>query len=170
MRPALDLRVAALHRIKVQLSRVRTRGHRARRTATHANAHTGPTQLDQQASGRERHLVRLSRIDHAQAARDHDRLVIAALRLQFYWVRTQPITQGLLILPEIPQQIRPPKLVVERRSTQRALQHDLQRAGNVRRLSINGINWGQIPIVFRFCCVVFNWNLTPIDFGDGEAC
>ena len=31
------------------------------------------------------------------------------------------------------------------------------------------INWGQIPIVFRFCCVVFNWNLTPIYFRDGEA-
>ena len=167
LRPALDLRVTALHRIKIQLGCVGTRGHRTRRAAAHANAHAGPAQLDQQAARRKRHLVRLSGIDHAQTAGNHDGLVVTTLGLQFRAFRAQPVAQRLLILPKIPQQIRPPKLVVESRPTQRPLQHDLQRAGNVRRLPIN---WGQIPIIFRLRFFAINWNLTPIDFGDGEAC
>ena len=82
---------------------------------------------------------------------------------------TQPIAQRLFILPKIPQQIRPPKFVVERRPAQRTLQHDLQRAGNMRRLPVNSLNWGQIPIVWRLGGLRINWNLTPIDFGNGEA-
>ena len=166
LRPALDFRVAALHRIKIKLGRIGASGHRARRAATHANAHAGPPQLNQQTAGRERHLVGLRGVNHAQPAGNHDRLVVAALRLMLWPAIVQTVVQRLLIFTEIPQQIRPPKLVVERRPTQRPIQHDLQGAGNVRRFPIN---WGQIPIVFRFCCVVFNWNLTPIDFGDGEA-
>ena len=79
--PALDLRVTSLHRIKVQLSRVGARGHRARRAAAHANAHTRAPQLNQQAAGRKRHLVRLRGVNHAQPAGNHDRLVVAALCL-----------------------------------------------------------------------------------------
>ena len=166
MCPALDLRVTALHRIKIKLGRVGASGHRTRRAATHANAHARAAQLNQQAAGRKRHLVRLRGVNHAQPAGNHDRLVVAALRLMLWPAIAQTVVQRLLILPEIPQQIRPPKFIVERRPAQRPLQHDLQGAGDVSRLAIN---WGQIPIVFRFCCAVFNWNLTPIYFRNGEA-
>jgi hypothetical protein len=50
LRTALDLGVAALHRVKVQLRRVGARGHGAGRAAAHADAHAGAAQLDQQAA------------------------------------------------------------------------------------------------------------------------
>ena len=81
LRPALDLGIAALHRIKIQLGHIGARGHRARRAAAHANAHARATQLNQQTAGRERQLVRLRRINHTQAASNHDGFVITALRL-----------------------------------------------------------------------------------------
>ena len=78
LRAALDLGVAALHRIEVELGGVGAGRHRARRAAAHADAHARPAELDQQRAGRELDLVRLRRGDRAQAAGDHDRLVIAA--------------------------------------------------------------------------------------------
>ncbi len=69
LRPALDLRVAALHRIKIQLGRVGASGHRTRRAAAHANAHARAAQLNQQAAGRKRHLVRLRRHQSRPARR-----------------------------------------------------------------------------------------------------
>ena len=56
----------------------------------------------------------------------------------------------------VAQQIRPTKLVVEGRAAQRAFDHDLQRTGDVIGLAVAPI-WR------------INWNLTPIDFGHGEA-
>ena len=56
LRAALDLRVAALHRVEVELGGVRARGHRARRAAAHADAHAGAAELQQQRAGREHRL------------------------------------------------------------------------------------------------------------------
>ena len=64
LRAALNFRVAALHGVKVQLGRVGPRRHRAGRATAHANAHTGATQLNQQASGGELDLLGLARVDH----------------------------------------------------------------------------------------------------------
>ena len=81
LRPALDLGVAALHRIEVKLRRIRAGRHGAGGAAAHANAHARATELDQQAARREFNLVRLRGVYHAQAAGDHDRLVVTALLL-----------------------------------------------------------------------------------------
>ena len=125
LRAAFDLRVAALYRIKIQVRRVGPAGQRRRRAAAHADAHAGTAHLNQQATGRKLDLVRQARVDAANATRDHDRLVIAALH-----------AAGLqLVFAEVTQQIRPPEFVVESRAAQRPLGHDLQRAGHVLGLA-----------------------------------
>ena len=153
LRPALDLRVAALHRVKVKVGRVVAGGHGTGGTAAHADAHAGAAELDQQGARRKRNLVRLAGIDHTQAAGQHDGLVVAALlglRLGHAGSVLDRVAQALLVLAKVTQQIGPAKLVVERRAAQRALDHDLQGAGNVRRT----------PVI--------DGRLTPIDFGNRE--
>ena len=125
LRPALDLGVAALHRVKIQLGGIGARGHGAGRAPAHANAHAGAAQLDEQRAGGEFDFLGLLRLNHAQAAGDHDGLVVA----------THHLTHLLLVLAEIAGQIRAAKLVVERCAAQRAFDHDLQGAGNVRRFA-----------------------------------
>src|SRR5207247_9184368 len=78
LRAALDLRVAALHRIEVERRGVSACGHRARRAAAHADAHARAAELNQQGAGAEGQLVRLCVADGADTAGDHDRLVVAA--------------------------------------------------------------------------------------------
>ena len=46
---------------------------------------------------------------------------------------------GLLVFTEVSQQVGPTEFVVEGRATQRALGHDLQRAGNVLRLALQAV-------------------------------
>lgn len=130
LRTALDLGIAALHRVEVELGCVGARGHRARGAAAHADAHAGPAELDQQRAGRELDLLRLRGVDAAKAARDHDGLVVAALH------RVDVARHGLLVFAEVAQQIGPAELVVECGAAQRALGHDLQRAGNVLGLAV----------------------------------
>ena len=57
LRAALDLGVAALHRIEVELGGVGAGRHRAGRAAAHADAHAGAAELDQQRAGRELDLA-----------------------------------------------------------------------------------------------------------------
>ncbi len=125
LRPALDLGVAALHRVKVQLGRIRAAGHGAGCTTAHANAHAGAAQLNQQRASGEQNLLGLLRVDHAQATGNHDGLVIAA----------GDVTHLLLVLSEVAGQVGAAKLVIERRATQGTCDHDLQRAGNVLGLA-----------------------------------
>ena len=166
LRAALHFRVAALHRVKVQVGGVGPGGHRACRAAAHANAHARSAQLNQQAARRKFNLVRLGGVNHPQAAGNHDGLVITALH---------PVCAAghtLLVFPKVAQQIGPPKLVVKRRAAQGAFDHDLQGAGDVLGLAVaNGgqANWGQIPISRIFVFSIINWNLTPINCGDGKA-
>ena len=54
LRAALDLGVAALHRVEVERGGVAAGGHRARGAAAHADAHARAAELDQQRAGRER--------------------------------------------------------------------------------------------------------------------
>ena len=121
LRPALDLGIAALHRVKVQIRGVGAGGHGAGRTAAHANAHAGATQLDQQAARWEFDLLGLLGVDLPQTARDHDGLVVTP----------HHAVHGLFVFAEIAQQVGTAKLVVEGRATQRAFGHDLQGAGDV---------------------------------------
>ena len=120
LRAALDLGVAALDRIEVQLLGVRARGQARCGAAAEADAHAGSAELHQQGSGRQFSLARLIVADVADAARDHDRLVIAV---------AAP-ADVLLVGAEVAEQVRPAELVVERRGADRALDHDRQRVGN----------------------------------------
>ena len=129
LRPALNLGVAALHRVKVQLRRIGAGGHGAGRTAAHADTHAGATQLDQKAAGGELHLVGLLGVDDAQTARDHDGLVVAAHH------GVHIAGHGLFVFAEVAQQVGPAEFVVEGRAAQGAFDHDLQRAGNVPGLA-----------------------------------
>ena len=166
LRAALHFGVAALHRVKVQVGSVGPGGHRACRAAAHANAHARPTELNQQAARRKFNLVGLGSVNHPQAAGNHDGLVVAAMH------RVRAAGHTLLVFPKIAQQIGPPKLVVKGRPTQGPFDHDLQGAGDVLGLAVaNGgqANGGQIPIFRIFTFGVINWNLTPINCGDGKA-
>ena len=125
LRAALDLGVAALHGVKIQLGRILARGHGAGRAAAHADAHAGAAQLHQQRTGGEFDLLRELRVNAAQAARNHDGLVVAA----------RHTGHGLLVFAKVPRQVGAAELVVERSAAQRPLGHDLQRAGDVRRLA-----------------------------------
>ena len=135
LRTALDLGVAALHRIEIELGCVGAGRHRARRAAAHADAHAGAAELDQQGAGRELDLVRLRGRDRAEAAGDHDRLVIAAA-LAADALLARASWHGLLIHTEVAEQIRPSELVVEGGAAERPVDHDLQRARDVFRLAV----------------------------------
>ena len=130
LRPALDLGIAALHRVEVEFGGVGARGHGAGRAAAHADAHAGAAQLDQQRTRGELDLLGLVLVDHAQAAGNHDGLVVAAHHAADF----------LLIFAEVAGQVGTAELVVERRAAQRAFGHDLQRAGDVL-----GLAYGAAP-------------------------
>ena len=83
----------------------------------------------------------LGGVDHAQATGNHDGLVVAALH------GVHIAGNRLLVFAEVAQQVGSAKLVVERGTTQRALGHDLQRAGDVLGLA----------------------KVTAPEFGDGES-
>ena len=104
LRAALNLGVAALDGVKIQLCRIRARSHGAGSAAAHANAHAGAAQLDQQRACGEFDFVCQIRIDRADAASNHDRLVIAPMLAR----------DGLLKAAKIARQIRAAKFVVER--------------------------------------------------------
>ena len=125
LRAALDLGVAALHRVKVQLGRIGAGGHGAGGAAAHADAHAGAAQLDEQRASGEFDFLRQLGIDHAHTARNHDGLVVTALHAADF----------LLVFAEVAVQVGAAKFVVERGAAQRAFDHDLQRAGNVLRLA-----------------------------------
>ena len=134
LRTALDFRVAALHRVKVQRCGVGAGRHRAGRAAAHANAHAGAAELDQQAAGGEEDFVGQIAVNHAQTAGDHDGLVVATLG------GINVADNGLFVLAEVAQQVRATKFVVERRAAQRAFDHDLQRAGDVFWFAVTLLN------------------------------
>ncbi|ABM42454.1 conserved hypothetical protein [Acidovorax sp. JS42] len=129
LRTTLDLGVAALYRVKVQLRRVGARGHGAGGAAAHADAHAGAAQLDQQRAGGEQDFLGEPRVDRAQAARDHDGLVVAADD------GALARSDHLLVFAEVARQVGPAELVVERGAAQRPLGHDLQGAGDVLGLA-----------------------------------
>src|SRR4029077_14438539 len=61
LRTALDLGVAALDRIEVELGAVGPGTHRARRAAAHADPHSRAAELDHERAGRELDLPGLRR-------------------------------------------------------------------------------------------------------------
>ncbi len=126
---ALDFRVAALHRVEVQVFAVGPGVHRRGGAAPQADQQAGAAQLDQQRAFRDFVLVDLLLLDVAQAARQHDGLVVAAhLAVHFLF-------EGA----EVAGEVGTAELVVERRAAYRTFQHDLQRRGDAARLAVLGL-------------------------------
>ena len=123
---ALDFRVAALHRGEIEVGGIGPGRHRGCRAAAEADQHAGAAELDQQAAGRKAYLEGMFGGDVAQAAGDHDRLVVAAhLAVEF-----------LLERAEIARQVGPAEFVVEGRGADRAFDHDVERRGDALRFAV----------------------------------
>ena len=122
---ALNFGVTALYGVKVQSHAVAATGQGAGSASSHANAHAWTTQLNQQSAWGEFDFAGEFALHHAQAPRNHDGLVVAALHT----------VNHLLVLAEITEQIGAAKLVVKGRTAQRTLGHDGQGVGHVGGLS-----------------------------------
>ncbi len=118
----LHLRVVALHAGEVQVLGALAGGHRTGRAAAQADQHRRAAQHDHRIAGLQRDLFDLDAVDRAQAAGQHDRLVVGA----------GDAGLGQLEAAEVAQQIGPAELVVEGGTAQRAIGHDLQRRGHAR--------------------------------------
>ena len=130
LRTALNLWIAALHRIKVQIRSVRAGTHRRSRTATQTDFHAWTTELNQQSTFRQIFFAHVLRIDIAHTARYHNRLVITI------HLRTIHPANRLLKGAEVARQIRATKFIVKRRATNRTFEHDVQRRSNSFRFAI----------------------------------
>ena len=130
LRTALNLGVAALDGIKIELRVIRACRHRARGATTHADAQPWPAKLDEQGTCGKFAFVRLVCRDAAQAARDHDRLVVPTPPCELAFA------QRLLVHTKVAQQIRSAELIVERSTAQWPVKHDLQGTGRVRGLAV----------------------------------
>ena len=135
LRTALDLGVAALHGIEIEISDVGPGIHARCRAAPHADQHAGAANLHQQRARGHPGLQRLQGRDRADPAGQHDRLVITA-----YFA-----IDRLLESPEVTAQIRAAELVVERSRADRSVQHDLQRGCDTVRLA----DCGLLPRLFK---------------------
>ena len=117
LRTALNLGIAALHRIEVEVFLICTGVHTRRSAPAQPDQHPRAAQLHQQRTGGGFFLERVACRDVAHATGDHDRLVITA----------HFACDVLLVGTKVTREIRPAKFVVKRRATDRAFEHDLQR-------------------------------------------
>ena len=117
---ALHLRVGALDGGEVEILRRGPGGHAGGGAAPQADEHGRPAQHHQGRARREGALGDMIGADVAQAAGDHDRLVVTA---QLAAARTG---DRLLVGAEIAAQIGPAIFVIKSGSADGALQHDVQ--------------------------------------------
>ena len=122
----LHLRIGALYRIEVERFAVGAGSHRRGRAAAEPDAHARAADLQQQRAWRQHFLVRVRSRDIAKSAGDHDRLVVSPDNL----------TVMLLVGAEIAGEVDAPEFVVERSTTERPVDHDLQGRRDTRRLSV----------------------------------
>ena len=121
--------ISALPRCTESKSRPRGVGagaERGRGAAAHPDQHAGPAEVHEQRAGRHVRLLRVRGADVADAAREHDRLVVAA----------HDAVHLLLVAAEVAGQVGPAELVVERRRPDRPLEHDRERRGDPVRLRL----------------------------------
>ena len=126
---AFHFRIAALDGIEVQVGRVAAGGHRRGGAAAHADTHARATKLHQQAADGDVVLVRVLRRDIADAARDHDRLVVAEHGIAVD-------ADVLFIRAEVAAQYRTAEFIRERGAAQRAVDHDLQWRSDAFRFAV----------------------------------
>ena len=118
--PALDLRVAPLDGVEVEIGGVGARGHRGRRAAPQADEHPGAADLDEEGPRPHLALVGVGGAHVADAARDHDRLVVAA----------HDARHLLLVGAEVAGEVGAAELVVEGGRPDRSLDHDREGRGD----------------------------------------
>src|SRR5262249_23148673 len=112
--PALHLGIAALHGIEIERFLVGAAFQARCRPPAEPDQHSGPAQMYQQRTRRKLALERVPGVQAADAARDHDGLVVAA---RFSGDR-------LLERAEVAGDIGAPELVVERSAADRSFEHD----------------------------------------------
>ena len=127
---ALHFRVLALHRGEVQVRGAGAGGHGGGCAAAQADEHGRTAEHDQLAADRDVLLLDVLFADVAQAAGQHDRLVVAA---HFLAARGR---HGLFEGAEIAGQRRTAEFVVERGAAQRAFDHDVQRGDDALGLAV----------------------------------
>src|SRR5699024_7436192 len=117
---AFHLGVGTLDGRKIQVARLRTAGHAGSRAAAQTDQHGRTTQHHQSRTRRQRTLFHVMLAYIAHAARDHDGLVVTTQTIRSLHFKTSEVTA----------QVGSAELVVEARRADRAVAHDLQRAGH----------------------------------------
>src|SRR5690606_36111603 len=123
---AFHLRVTTLHGVKVQFGAVGPHAHTGRSTTTHTNTHAGTAQLNQQGAHWQRIFVSQAIVNRTQTTGNHDGLVVAPAL----------IASRLFKSTEVTQQVGTTKFVIEGSTTNRAFNHDVQRAGDTVRNTV----------------------------------
>ena len=121
LRTAFDFGVAALHRVEVQIGGIAAGVHRRSGTAAQADQHAGAAELNQQRAFGNAVFMGLLRLNAAQTTGNHNRLVIAAHAAVVFGFKGA----------EIAEQVGAAEFVVERGTAQRAVDHDVERRGDV---------------------------------------
>ncbi|CCJ76360.1 conserved hypothetical protein [Cronobacter muytjensii 530] len=126
---ALHFRVIALYRGEIEIGVGLAGRHRGRRAAAEADIHCRAAKHNQLSPWRNVTFLHVVGADVADAAREHNRLVIAA---QLFAVVARHF---LFISTEIAVQRRAAKFVVERRAAKRAVGHNVERGDDAIRLA-----------------------------------
>ena len=119
----LHLGVAALDGVEVESFGVGARHHRRRGASAKTDAHRGAADLDDERADHDRLLLHLAVANDAHAAREHDRLVVAA----------KLASDLAFVSPEKAAELRTAELVAERRTANGTIDHDLERRRKARR-------------------------------------
>ena len=119
----LHFRVVALHAGEIQVFGAFAGSHRTGRTAAEADQHCRAAQHDDGVAIAQQDLVDLHAVDRAEAAGQHDRLVVGTHQVG---------ALGQLEAAEVTEQGRAAELVVERGAAERAVGHDFQRRRHPR--------------------------------------
>ena len=139
---AFHFGVAALHGVEVEGFGVGARRHGRGGAAAEADAHAGAAEDDQEAAGGRHVLLRLVVADVADAAGEHDRLVVAVARAANVGFERA----------EVAEDVRTAELVVEGGAAERAFRHDRERRGDAGRGAVLGIRLftrHRVGVVFK---------------------
>ena len=129
LRTPLDLGVTALHRGKIQIGAGGAAADRRSGAAAQSDEHGRSAQHDELRADRHLALLNIRAANVAQAAGDHDGLVIAAHAPGIFTLHM------LLECSEITADRRTAELVVERGGADRPFDHDVERRGDALRLA-----------------------------------
>ena len=139
---AFHFGVAALHGVEVEGFGVGACRHGRGGAAAEADAHAGAAEDDQEAAGGRHVLLRLVVADVADAAGEHDRLVVAVARAADVGFERA----------EVAEDVRTAELVVEGGAAERAFRHDRERRGDAGRGAVLGIRLftrHRVGVVFK---------------------